>query len=141
MNLVETKYVKARVEYSDDGTFGVGHIDKIDIQRLAYREVGRSELIWIGDSEDLQSIHFGQRCLEFEFVTKGEVNRTKLQPWTLIATPKLIRFALTPPTGIEIFKLLQYPIALLDVDSTKGLGGEVIEETWRGVAKAGFVPT
>ena len=141
MNVSETKYVKARVEYSDDGTFTAGHLDKIDIQRLAYREVGREERVWISDSEDLQSIAFGQRCLEFEFVTKGEVARTTLTPWTLIEDPEKIRFVLTTPAGVEIMKLLQYPIALLGVDSTKGLGGEVIEETWRGVAKAGFVPT
>ncbi len=134
----ETKYVKARVEYSADGTWT--DIFKVDIQRLAHREVGREERIWIGDSEDLQSVHFGQRCLEFEFVTKGEVDRTKLQPWSKIEDPKKIRFVLTPPDGTEVNKELQYPIVLLDVDSTKGLGGEVIEETWRGVAKAGFAP-
>lgn len=139
--MTETKYVKARVEYSDDGSFAGEHLDKIDIQRLAYREVGSEERIWIADNEDLQSIHLGKRALEFEFVTKGEVDRTKIAPWTLIETPKAMRFVLTIPAGDEIMKLLQYPIALLGVDSTKGLGGEVIEETWRGVAKAGFVPT
>ena len=134
----ETKYVKARVEYSLLGTWT--DTFAVAIQRLAYREVGREERIWEGDSEDLQSVHFGQRCLEFEFVTKGEVDRTKLQPWSKIEDPAKIRFVLTPPDGTEVNKELQYPIVLLNVDSTKGLGGEVIEETWRGVAKAGFAP-
>lgn len=136
----ETKYVKARVEYSDDGSWGIGHLDKIAIQRLAYREVGREERIWNADSEDLQSVHFGQRCMEFEFVTKGEVDRLKLQPWSKVEDPRKIRFVLTQPDGTEDNKELQYPIVLGGVDATKGLGGEVIEETWRGVAKAGFVP-
>jgi len=134
--LVETKYEKARLEYSADGTWT--DIFEIDIQRLAYREVGAEERIWNADSEDLQSIHFGKRCLEFEFVTKGEIDRTKLTPWTKYETPKKIRFVLTKPDASEVNKELQYPIALLDVNATKGLGGEIIEETWRGVAKAGF---
>jgi len=46
---------------------------------------------------------------------------------------------LTKPDGTEVNKELQQPVALLGVDVTKGLGGEVLEETWRGVAKAGFV--
>lgn len=131
--MVETKYVKARVEYSALGNWGDTFV--ISIQRLAYREVGSEERIWISDSEDLQSVHFGKRCLEFEFVTKGEVDRTKLTPWTLLETPKKIRFVLTKPDATEVNKELDYPVALLNVDATKGLGGEVIEETWRGVCK------
>jgi len=134
--VTETKYVKARVEYSALGTWA--DIYTVDIQRLAHREVGREERVWVGDNEDLQSIHFGQRCLEFEFVTKGEVDRTKLTPWTKYETPKKIRFVFTKPDANEVNKELQYPIALLGVDTTKGLGGEVVQETWHGVAKAGF---
>ena len=132
----ETKYVKARVEYSALGTFEDTYI--IQIQRIAHREVGAEERIWNADSEDLQSVHFGKRCLEFEFVTKHEVDRTKIAPWSLVEDPSKIQFVFTKPDGTEVMKELDYPIALLNVDATKGLAGEVGEETWRGVCK-GFV--
>jgi len=134
--LSETKYEKARVEYTPDN--GVT-VNKIQIQRLDYREIGAEERIYIADSVDLQSIHISKRCLEFEFVTKGEVDRTLISPWEILDGNRKLRFVLTKPDGTEVNKELQQPVALLGVDVTKGLGGEVLEETWRGVAKAGFV--
>jgi len=132
----QTEYVKARVEYSTDNF--ATDIKVINIQRLTYREVGAEERIWNANSEDLQSVHFGKRCLEFEFVTKGEVDRTWITPWSKIESPRALRFVLVKPDGTEVNKQLAEPIALLNVDISKGLGGEVLEETWRGVCR-GFV--